>query len=157
MSNEKIRHWVYTGIGIALLIWAAWFLLMHPSKVSKDSIQEIYTAHSQAFEDVASYLLAKDISADITSLPNIDNSFGIPKEDSPAYDKYSSGIFNLMETEVDEIVVSGDTVRFVLKKHGGFLVQTYGVLAAGNAPISLDDSPRDTLTGKWYYYIMKKD
>lgn len=157
MSNEKIRHWIYMAIGFLILFSCGWYLLMHPSQVTKESLLDAYNAQQQAFENVASYLASKDISTDITDMPSVDNHFGVPKEDSAAYENYNSGMVTLMQHDVREVIVNGSIVRFVLKKHGGFLVREYGVIASGDAPISLNGSPRDDLAEGWYFYIMKED
>ncbi|MBR5364359.1 MAG: hypothetical protein IK134_13680 [Oscillospiraceae bacterium] len=157
MSNSKIRHWVYTAIGILILIGIAWFLLLRESKVTANSLSGVYSAHQKAFENVASYLLDREAAVDITDLPTIDNGFNIPVEQSDAYDAFSDGLYELMETEICEIIAAGDSVRFVTPKSGGILVQNHGELAVGNAPIAVYGAPRDVLTGKWYYYIVKED
>lgn len=157
MPNSKIRHWVYLAIGFLILVSGAWFLLMRESKITEESASEIYSAHQKAFEDVASYLIAKEANIDIAGIPTIDNDYGIPYEQSQAYEAFCNGIYEIMGEDIREIIAEGDTVRFLTPKSGGFLVQTYLEIAAGNAPVSVNDAPRGTISGKWYYYIVKGD
>ena len=157
MSNAKIRHWVYTAIGILILISGCWFLLMRESKITQESLQDTYSAHEKALQDVASYLLAKEASVDITGLPTIDNGYNIPVEQTQAYDAFSDGLNEVLREDFQEVIAEGDSVRFVTPKSGGLLVQNHGELAVGNAPISVNDAPRAALNGSWYYYIVKED
>ena len=158
MSNSKIRSWIYRAAAFLILVGIAWFFLLRESKISKDSLAEIYSVHQNAFENVQSYLLSKDADVDITDLPTIDNSFNIPHDDSQAYRDFCDGLYELMETEVSEVIAQSGTVRFVTHSSGGLLVKNHAEIACGDAPITIKSAPRDTLTdGNWYYYIIKED
>lgn len=156
MSNAKIRAWIYRAIAFLILAGIAGFILIRPSKLTEDYIKnEIYSVHEQQFQDAADYLMAKDVVATITELPSIDNSFGIPREDSDAYRSCNEGICVVMRTAIEEIVSTGDSVQFITPKSGGMLNQEYVVIVCGEAPLMLHGAPRNTLSGSdWSYYIV---
>ena len=122
MSNQKLRHWIYLAIGFLILASTAWWFLAHPSKLTDDYVKnEIFTVHRQAFDGVSDYLKKKDIIADITAIPTVDNPFGIPNEDSDACRAYNDGITELMHTEIAEVAYTGTAVQFTTNPSGGFL------------------------------------
>ena len=158
MSNEKIRRWIYRAVAFLILVGIGWFLLLRESRNTKQTLNEMYQAHQQAFEDCASYLLEKDANVDITGLPTIDNKYDIPYEDTKAYTRFMDGLYEVMETDIKEIAAANGCVRFVTYKSGGFLVQTKGAIACGDAPAFLSSTPRDVLNDSgWYYYIIKEE
>lgn len=156
MSNAKIRIWIYRAIGFLILCGIAWFILLRAPKFTNDYIiEDLYTVQKESFQDVADYLMAKDVSTVITDLPTIDNSLGIPREDSDAYRNCNEGIIVLKRVSIDKIVSDGTSVQFITPKSGGLLNQAYVVVVCGEAPPNMLGAPRYTLSAnQWYYYIV---
>lgn len=156
MSNEKIRTWIYRGIAVLILAGIAFFVLIRPSKLTENYIeQEIYSTRQQYFQDVADYLMAKKVVTTITGLPTIDEHYGIPSEDTDAYRDCNEGIIMVMRSEIDEIVSTKTAVQFITPKSGGLLNREYVILMYGETPPTLHGAPRQTLNGeKWAYYII---
>ncbi len=157
MSNEKLRHWIYTAIFIALLGCGAWFFLLRDSGITQESVAEILRAQEKSFADVADYLIAKKCHADILDLPTIDNhGFGVPTEDTNEYRAYNDGLYKLMEKEGALTVHSdGSYVLFKFPAQGGLLTRQYFVIAKNADYRSIPGENPAQLTGDWQYYIIE--
>ena len=154
MSMQKLRHWIYTAIGILILIGAAWFLLLRSPGITKESIRETLNAQSTYYKAVADYLISKDYNTEITDLPTIDHSFGIKGEDTNAYRDFISAIEKLYEKEGKLIIrTDGNYVLFKHPAQGGLLSQAYFVIAVNADGHSLTgEQPASLGVGDWQYY-----
>lgn len=157
MSNEKLRHWIYVAIFIALLGALAWFILLRDPGITQESVTEVLKAQEQSFADVADYLIAKKYTADILTLPSVDNhGFGIPGEDTNEYRAYIDGLNKLMEKEGALTVhTDGNYVLFVFPAQGGLLAQKYFVIAKNADWKSIPGENPTKLAGDWQYYVIE--
>lgn len=129
ITKQKVRHWIYTGIFLALLGYGAWFLLMRPSGLDQNALQTIYAEQQSSYEAVGTYLSGKNYHTEITHIPTIDEDFGIRGEDKPEYRAFNDGIIRLYEKNLDKIICKDGNVVFYLQAEGGLLVQQYAVLS----------------------------
>lgn len=157
MSNEKLRHWIYVAIFIALLGCGAWFLLLRDSGITRESVTETLKAQEQSFTDVADFLIKRKYTADILELPTVDNhGFGIPGEDTNEYRAYIDGLNKLMEKEGGLTVhTNGSYVLFTFPAQGGLLARQYFVIAKNADSASIPGENPAALTGDWQYYIIE--
>ena len=128
VTKQKVRHWIYVGIFLALLGYGLYYLLLRPSGLDCSALETIYSEQKESYDAVGSYLSDKKYSTEITSLPTIDNSFGIKGEDTAPYRAFTDGIFRLYEKNIDKIVCSDGVVAFYLQAEGGLLTRQYAVL-----------------------------
>ena len=128
VTKEKVRHWIYTLIFLALLGYGAWFLLMRSSGLTTQELNNIYREQQSAFDDVSSYLSEKQFSTEITHLLTVDENFGIRGEDTPAYRAFIEGLERLYEKNLDKIICKDGNVTFCMQGEGGLLVRQHAIL-----------------------------
>ncbi len=154
MSNQKIRHWIYVTVMLVLIGYGAWFLLLHDSGYSQETLSETYLAQKQSFDDVAEYLVDKGIRTEITGLLTAGNSYGVRAEDSNEYRAFVDGVERLMEKEGEmRIRSNGKSVVFILPAHGGLMAQEYAALGYCADALTLPGEAPAPLTGDWSYFI----
>ena len=128
VTKEKVRHWIYTLIFLALLGYGAWFLLLRSSGLTMQKLDEIYQQQQSAFDNVSKYLSDNKISAEITHLLTIDEDLGIRGEDSPAYRAFTDGLERLYEKDLSKIICKDGNVTFCMQGEGGLMVRQHAIL-----------------------------
>ncbi len=128
VTKQKVRHWIYVGIFLALLGYGLYFLLLHSSGLDRSALETIYSEQKESYDAVSSYLSEKNYSTEITSLLTVDHHFGIKSEDTAPYRAFVTGIERLYEKNLDRIVCKDGNVTFYLQAEGGLLNRQYAVL-----------------------------
>jgi hypothetical protein len=156
MSKQKLRHWIYVAIFIAMLGSLAWFLLMRDANITPEKIQEELSAQQDSFDAAADYLIEKDASALIDGAVTAGRTYGVPEEDSNAYRAYAEGVRKVIEKDCVQIRSTGSAVLFVMKPQGGFLNREYYIIAKNADNSSLPgEYPVDLNKDGWKYYIIQ--
>ena len=156
MSNQKIRHWIYVAITVALLGYLAWLFLLRDAGITQNTISETLREQQQYYQDVADYLIKKQYSTEITDLITVDHSFGIKSEDTNEYRAFINGLEKLMEKEGGmRIRANGKSVLFIHPAQGGLFAQQYFVIAKNADESALPGEFPVPLTGEWQYYIIE--
>ncbi|MBQ5335627.1 MAG: hypothetical protein J6Z45_06740 [Oscillospiraceae bacterium] len=156
MSKQKLRHWIYVAIFIALAGSFVWFLLMRDANITPEKIQEELTAQQDSFDAVADYLIEKEASAIIDGAVTAGRTYGVPEEDSNAYRAYSEGVRKVIEKDCVQIRSTGSAVLFVMKAQGGFLNQEHYIIAKNADNSSLPgEYPMELNSSGWKYYVLQ--
>ena len=156
MSKQKLRHWIYVAVFIALAGWLAWFLLMRDASITPDGIQAELSAQQDSFDAVASYLIGKDVTAVIDGAVTAGRTYGVPEEDSNEYRAYAEGVRKVTEKNCVRISSNGSAVLFYMKALGGFLNREYYIIAKNADNSSLPgEYPVELNSDGWMYYVMQ--
>ena len=147
---------------IALLILAvvcgvAWFVLLRPETLSQDTITADFETNRKAYEDVASYLREKHITAEITKKPKEGQEIpGIAAEQSAEYTAFTEGVSLLLSDDHDAIISDGETVEFVYHSTGGVFVKLYGSVIYNGAQKVDGKITVPLTTDGWHLFIAKE-
>lgn len=144
---------------IALIVLAfaggmAWFFLLRPETISQETLTQDFEAHRQAYEDVAHYLIKKDITTEIKDIPMAGKQYdGVEYEDTDEYRAFIEAIYVIMEEDHDAIISDGETVEFVYHSTGGKFRKLYGsVIYNGEKTVNGKVTVPLTTDG-WHLYI----
>ncbi|MCQ2416317.1 MAG: hypothetical protein MJ071_00705 [Oscillospiraceae bacterium] len=154
MSNSKIRHWIYLALGFLILVGIGNFALFRDGKYDEDQVNAIYAEHADAYHTVASYLKASEITTRIEGVLSIDAHYGVRAEDTNEYRAFEKAVEELIHADVESVVSSDSCVKFILRRSGGILNQSYLVFAEGDVPPTDKGTPcSDLKEQNWYYYL----
>ncbi|MCR5305357.1 MAG: hypothetical protein K6E36_02505 [Oscillospiraceae bacterium] len=154
MSKQKLRHWIYLAIFIAIAGAAAWYLLLHDANLTEEKIREELAGRQASYSAVADYLIEKGAAAEITGAVTAGRTYGVPEEDSDAYRAFAGGVRVLTENNCVRIQSTGKAVLFYMKPQGGFLNQEYYILAKNAENATLANNQPNTLNDDgWKYYL----
>ena len=160
MSNAKIRSWIYRALFILILCGIAWYFLMRPSSYDSAAAKKIFEDHKGHFQDVANYLIEKNIQTDVLDFPTIDNRYGIYSEDTNEFRACNSGITALMNAEVKTIHSHNGVITFVTENSGGILLQNHVEITYVPKPDARTSLGLPLSEAHWFYEIVetkKKD
>ncbi|MBR5371573.1 MAG: hypothetical protein IK130_05090 [Oscillospiraceae bacterium] len=153
MSNAQIRSWVYRAIGILILCSIAWYFLIRPSNYDSDYASQYFKQRKTHMQNVAQYLIDKNIETDVLDFPTIDNRYGILSEDTNEFRACNSSITTLLENEIKSIHSHNGVVTFVSEDSGGVFLKShieYAYVPVPNDRISVGLPLSES---HWYYSI----
>ena len=155
MSNQKLRTIIYTVILVILIFSGLGYLLAHEDGLTQEKAQEYYLSQQAAFNEIADYMISKEISADVTDVPTPDQHYGIQSEESDAYRSFMNTLVETMRATCKRIHSDGASVEFYFPAKGGLLCPRHVVIAYGDAVDGIGDSSKNRLNSDgWYYYLV---